>query len=373
MHNNAVRRRPGRTIFSMIINIPGKGQREYSTGQTDYDEALKVYQRKVAEIADGLQPSRGASAFTLAVALAMLLADYELNDRDTVANVRSRAKHLIRYFGRGRKLSTIDAGAWTLYQRARKAAGASNASINREQAALHRMFVLGHHARLVAAVPHLAKLKENNRRTGFFERPDYLRVKRHLPLDCRPIFAVMYLTGWRLEEVTRLEWRHVHADGWLRLDPADSKEESGKGIPYAQLPALARVLRTCARVRDELHTEGLTPSRVFVRWTGGAGARRGDPITSWRGAFLAAREAAGVPGKLLHDLRRTAARNLNRAGVSTAAVMAIMGHKTLSMWQRYNIQTEADVQAELGRVTGHDERRASKQGLAVVSRGGRRV
>src|SRR4029077_18291282 len=119
-----------------------KGQREYSTGQTDYDEALKVYQRKVAEIADGLAPARAATAFTLSVALAMLLADYELNDRDTVDNVRSRAKHLIAYFGRGRKLSTIDAAAWTLYQRARKAAGAANASINREQAALHRMFVL---------------------------------------------------------------------------------------------------------------------------------------------------------------------------------------------------------------------------------------
>jgi integrase len=371
----------------MIVNIPGKGQREFSTGQTDYDEALKVYQKKVAEIADGLTPSRAASTFTLHVALAMLVADYELNDRDTLANIRSRSKHLIAYFGRSRKLATIDAGSWTLYQRARKAAGASNASINREQAALHRMFVLGHHTRLVAAVPHLAKLKEHNRRTGFFEYPDYVRVRRRLPLECRPIFTLMYVTGWRLEEATRIEWRQVTADGWLRLDPKNSKEESGKGVPYTQLPALTRAIETCRRIRAELVADGLAaPARVFVRWTGGAGARRGDPIDNWRGAFIAARAAAGVPDKLLHDLRRTAARNLNRAGVSTSTVMAIMGHKTLSMWQRYNILTEADVTAELGRIQGRimdastdaapflgHARRASKQGLAVITRKGRRV
>ena len=370
----------------MIINIPGKGQREFSTGQTDYDEALKVYHRKVAEIAEGATPIRGATAFTLTVGIAMHLADYELNDRDSIANIRSRVKHLIRYFGAHRKLATIDAAAWTLYQRARKAAGASNASINREQAALHRMFVLGHRARLVTVVPYLAKLKESNRRVGFFEHPDYVRVRRQLPLECRPIFTLMYWTGWRLEEVTRLEWRHVHADGWLRLDPADSKEESDKGIPYADLPVLARTLRTCQRVRAELQAEGIQPTRVFVRWAGGAGANRGDPIDSWRGAYAAAREAAGVPGKLLHDLRRTVARNLNRLGLSTSTVMAIMGHKTLSMWQRYNIQTEADVSAELARIGGRimdgstdaapsvvHARRASKQGLAVVSRRGQRV
>jgi integrase len=366
----------------MIVNIPGRGQREFSTGQTDYDEALKVYQKKVAEIADGLTPARGVPTFSLRVALAMLVADYELNDRDTLANVHSRSKHLLAYFGWSRKLATIDAGAWTLYQRARKAADASNASINREQALLHRMCVLGHQARLIAAVPHLAKLKESNRRTGFFERPEYVRVRRKLPLELRPIFTWMYWTGWRLEEVTRLEWRHVHADGWLRLDPADSKEESGKGIPYAQLPALRRTIATCQRVRAELQAEGLGSARVFVRWTGGAGARRGDPIVHWRGAFNAARAAAGVPEKLLHDLRRTAARNLNRLGVSTSTVMAIMGHKTLSMWQRYNIQTEADIQADLGRIMDRStdaapslvqNRRASKRGLAVVSRTGRRV
>jgi len=366
----------------MIVNIPGKGQREFSTGQTDYDEALKVYQRKVAEIADGLAPPRGAHTFTLHVALALLVADYELNDRDTLANVRSRSKHLVAYFGKARKLSTIDAGAWTLYRQTRKAAGASNASINRERAMLHRMFVLGHQARLVATVPYLAMLKENNRRTGFFERPDYVRVKRQLPLELRPILTVMYWTGWRLEEVTRREWRHVQADGWLRLDPEDSKEESGKGIPYALVPAVARVLRTCARVRAELQAEGIGTTRVFVRWAGGRGARRGDPIVNWRGAFNAARDAAGVPDKLLHDLRRTAARNLNRLGVSTSTVMAIMGHKTLSMWQRYNILTEADVTADLRRIMDGSTdtaprvvqpRRASKGGLAVVSRKGRRV
>ena len=62
------------------------------------------------------------------------------------------------------------------------------------------------------------------------------------------------------------------------------------------------------------------------------------------------RRKANLRGKLFHDLRRTAARDMIRAGVSQPVVMSITGHRTVSMFQRYNI-TSADDMREAIRKT----------------------
>ena len=63
----------------------------------------------------------------------------------------------------------------------------------------------------------------------------------------------------------------------------------------------------------------------------------GEPIKSLRGAWKAACKAAGVPGRIMHDFRRTAVRNLERDGVSRSAAMAMVGHKTEAIYRRYAI------------------------------------
>ena len=56
-----------------------------------------------------------------------------------------------------------------------------------------------------------------------------------------------------------------------------------------------------------------------------------------RGAWIAACEAAGLPGRSPHDFRRTALRNLEQIGVSRSAAMAMVGHKTEAIYRRYVI------------------------------------
>ena len=60
-------------------------------------------------------------------------------------------------------------------------------------------------------------------------------------------------------------------------------------------------------------------------------------------------QEAGVPGLLFHDLRRTAVRNLRRAGVAESVIMKITGHRTRGIFDRYNITDQTDTQ-EAGRI-----------------------
>jgi integrase len=81
--------------------------------------------------------------------------------------------------------------------------------------------------------PHIPMLKENNVRTGFFEREQFLSVQKHVPEDLRPLMAFFYLTGWRHSEVLALQWRHVDlVAGRVSLDPGTTKNDAGRTFPF---------------------------------------------------------------------------------------------------------------------------------------------
>ncbi len=148
-----------------------------------------------------------------------------------------------------------------------------------------------------------------------------------------------YLTGWRVpSEILPLEWRQVDfAGGTVRLDPGTTKNDDGRLFPFDVLPALVKLLELQQRRRV-----ALSPL-IFHR--------EGQPIRdAFREPWRAACEAAGWPALIPHDFRRTAVRNLVRAGVPEKTAMLLTGHKTRSVFDRYDIVNEADLREAVSRL-----------------------
>jgi integrase len=243
--------------------------------------------------------------------------------------------HILPVFS-PRRAATITTAMVIKFTTDRQAAGATNAEINRELAAIKRAFSLALQGGKILWKPYIPMLKENNIRKGFFEREQFLSVRRHLCEDLQPMVTFAYITGWRIpSEVLTLQWRQVDfTAGAVRLDPGTTKNDEGREFPFtAELRELLEAQRAKA---DTLKREGGT----ICPWVF---HRKGQPIRTFRRSWITACKKAGVPGRIPHDFRRSAVRNLVRAGISERVAMAMTGHKTRSVFERYNIVSCGDL------------------------------
>jgi integrase len=178
-------------------------------------------------------------------------------------------------------------------------------------------------------------------RTGFFEREQLDSVIAHLPSAIRPIIEFAAITGWRIaSEVLTLEWRQVDMKaGEVRLDAHTTKNGDGRVFP---MTAGLRQLLDARQVEHErLKKAGHLCPHVFFREHAADGKPR--RIASFTGAWRAACRKAGCPGRIPHDLRRTAIRNMVRAGIPERVSMRLSGHKTPSVFSRYDIISGTDL------------------------------
>jgi integrase len=147
----------------------------------------------------------------------------------------------------------------------------------------------------------------------------------------------MYLTGWRRSEVLGLRWKQVDFKvGCLRLEPGTTKNDDGREFPFALLPELEAVLK-------DQHERAVALGQAtgaIIPWVF---HREGEPMKGFRKAWARACHEVGLHGRIPHDFRRTAVRNLERAGVSRSVAMKLTGHKTESVYRRYAIVAKSDL------------------------------
>jgi integrase len=295
-----------------------------------------LLKRRLAEMGAGRLIGPDAEKTTFEDIVTMLLDDYKLNGRRSVERVETALVHLREFFAFAR-VPDITSDRIAAYIRLRQEAKAASATIAYELACLKRAFNLAIRAGKAALRPYIPSVKVDNARKGFFEPADFAKVEQHLPVALRPYMRFLYLTGWRAGEARALTWADVNLDvGIVRLEPGTTKNGEGREFPFGVLQPLADLLN---QQDDEARALERKKGRIIAH----VFHRNGKPIKSYVRAWKSACKAAGQDGRLVHDLRRSAVRNLERAGVSRSVAMKLTGHKTEAVYRRYAITSAADL------------------------------
>jgi integrase len=288
----------------------------------------------------------------------MIRDDYTVNRRRSTERLECSLQHLTRAFA-GTRAVTLTTDRLTAYARDRQLVGAAPATIRNELNALRRAFRLAKRAGKVASVPEFPRLDAANVRTGFFEPEDFAAVLAELPEPLRAPVEFAYLTGWRVpSEVLPLTWDRVDFVAQVvRLEVGSTKNRDGRTFPFGPFPALATLL-----TRQRAHTQAVQRrTGAVVPWVF---HRDGQQIKDFYAAWHSACDRAAVVrrgtleevvrpalvGRVPHDFRRTAVRNLVRAGVPEHIAMKLTGHKTRDIFDRYDIVSERDLSDGVARL-----------------------
>jgi integrase len=295
--------------------------------------------------------------------MAALKADLEIRSKWS-PQAKTTSEHVTRAFGSMRATS-LTAEKVDEYIKDRLAERYAKASINHSLQMLKQSFTL---AELPA--PKIRRLDTtDNVRTGFFTELEVRRVMSNLEADLSDFVLFGWLTGMRKSEISSLRWQDMTGDE-IRLRAENAKTGEGRSIPFEG--ELAELIERRKKVRKFKIKDVETSSPLIFH-------RKGDPVCEFRKSWRTACLLAGVGrlhcpkcnepvdakrkcakcatewktedlvyiGRIFHDLRRSAARNMLNAGVPQAIAMQITGHKTDSMFRRYAIVTPKDVRTAL--------------------------
>jgi integrase len=161
--------------------------------------------------------------------------------------------------------------------------------------------------------------------------------------------TVGYFTGWRVKsELLTLQRSHVDwKAGTITLDAGTTKNNEGRTYPFGQFPELTAVLQAQRKAADQIaKTRDLIVPWVFFRVT----KTKVERIKSYKTAWALATLAAGLPNRLVHDLRRSGVRSLRQASVPENVAMQLTGHKTRSVFDRYDIVDPRDRAVAVGKL-----------------------
>ena len=359
----SVFRKPPCKLWVIQFYRNGRRVRE-ATGTADIGEAKRLLRQRLHEVDQNTYLARRGRPAKVADLYEALKAEREANRKGRKRELPGRWRHLGPAFGAmpAADVTTDDVLRYVSQRRARD--NAANATINRELAALKRMFRLGSQATppRVQRVPHIPLLREANARSGFVEDTGFGRLALVAEAGGEPwlrlFLELAYSYGWRRGELLGLRCGQVNlAEGTIRLDPGTTKNREGREVaiePTSRLATLLRAALAGKRPDDYVLTRTRNrPVRDFrAAWRGlcvRAGLGRWE-CRACASAVEGTRCKCGsrrskYQGLIPHDLRRSAAKALRAAGVPESVVMAIGGWKTNTMFRRYAIVSSADQRA----------------------------
>jgi len=369
--------------------------REYreSSGSEKKTDAIRLLKLREGQIVEGKFHGLQVERITFDEIGQDLLNDYRMNGKKSLAYAERAAGRLRKFFS-GYRAKEITTDMIKKYISERKEQLAANGTINRELAFLKRAFSLAVKSEKLDRAPYIPKLAENNVRQFFFEHEDYLKLKAALPEHLIPVIVLAYHSGMRREEMLSLTWNKVDlVSGRIILAVGSTKNKEGRIIPLAgdlyevlahqkqtteeQYPGCPYVFHYRGqRIRDSreawetaLQKCGFKPT-YLCRVCGAVsefpiGAdRQKQKRVKVNGKTVKTREQEGGPllcqecgsdklrrhGRVLHDFRRSAVRNMVRSGVPESICMKLSGHKTREIFSRYNITNEADLDAATAKI-----------------------
>jgi integrase len=315
----------------------GKSFRE-STRTTNERKAGEFLRNRLAEITTGNFSGPKTERVRIDELADDLLRDYRINGKKSIDDVAARWKlHLKPFFGELRAVD-VSSDIVARYVDRRQEERAKNATINRELAALKRMYHLGLRATppKVNRVPAFPRLAEDNVRKGFLDDKQYEKLFGSCSETWfRAIVEVGRTYGWRIGELRNLRVGQIDLlSKTIRLEPGTTKNKDGREVTMTK--RVHELLKLCVygKAGEDF---------VFTR-------SHGRPVRDFRGTWAEVCKQAGLVGLLFHDLRRTAARNLRRAGVAEGVIMKIGGWRTRSVFERYAIVSQSDISEAIGKL-----------------------
>ncbi|CAG1066003.1 hypothetical protein BAC1_01600 [uncultured bacterium] len=342
----------------------GKPFRESSGSKRKGDAERKLKSRE-GEVAEGRFQGLRVERIFFDELAEDLLNDYRMNGKKSLDRAELSIKTLKKVFD-GTRVAELTSNKINLFIRKRQDEDeVENGTINRELSALKRMFHLGSRQTppKVVQVPYIPHLKEAAPRAGFFEYEEYQAIKEALPPHLKPVVIMAYNTGMRLGELRGLVWDQVDLiEGKITLAAGSTKNDEAR-VVYME-GELLEAIRFQKAIRDTNWPD--TPWVLFDEHGRPIGRFDKSWDTACKKAWAKSEQKVKLwdpkteaPTKIFHDFRRTAVRNMVRAGVPERVAMLISGHKTRSVFERYNIVNEEDLKRASRKVSDYHKERAA--------------
>src|SRR5579875_742233 len=343
--SGSLRKHKGSKNWFIRYYLPDGRRIEEPTGTPVKQRALALLQKRLAECELGISSARDLKKLTYESIRQALLADYAMRGRRSLRNGRlafGGLTHLDKFFA-SKSVVSITTDAIRKFIAERQAAGAQAATINRSLAVLRRMMNLARTEGKIQALPYFPTLKENPPRKGFIAHEQFARLLAVLPEKLRPLIILLYWTGVRVGEAQKIEWSQVDLN---KRQIVMLGEQTKSGQPRI-LPLPDELIEILQAVPE--------PDRKGRAFYQGSFRRSWARACERAGLGRRIKTSSGFPKYerlLVHDLRRSAVRNLREAGVAETTIMAISGHRTTEVFRRYSIVSAEDLHKAMRQVQG---------------------